>query len=302
MYNDDRENITNNAFNIRTNYKAHRNKIKRPKSKPCISRRNNNFNYEQNINDIKNNLKNDIYNNHYYKNKENYSIFWQNDDSSNQIEQQSSKMSKFSNQKFYPNTKRVLDTNFQDAPKNQKHINNDNTPKDDWAEMLYHPSDNSAYPRNEKINNSKTFQSHVFPNPNEPIEKIRHYRQTKFSDRLHKTQITTLPGCIKRGKYDIKDDQNFSMRNSESYLYKMEHDFSSNVHFGPLSKEEQQIENYFPTEQRYQGSYQRWNRDNDIFNFKKYSNKQEEEEKVNNYHGKKLFKNNKTFQSQIKLI
>ena len=214
----------------------------------------------------------------------------------------------YSKKSLYPNTKRVIDTNYQDASKIQKHINNDYTPKDDWAKMLCHPSNNSLYSK-KRISNSKTFQSNVFPNENDPVDKVRHNKETEFSDRLHKTQITTLPGCVKRGKYDIKDDKNFNVRNSESYLYKMERDFSSNVHFRPLTKEEEEIENHFPIEQRYQGSYQRGVKDNDIFNLK--MNKGNNYEYVNNYgygynddeeinnKGKRMFKNNNTFKSQI---
>ena len=84
------------------------------------------------------------------------------------------------------------------------------------------------------------------------------------------------------------------MKNTESYLYKVEHDYNSNVLFGPLSKEEEKVENYFPVEQRYHGSYQRGVKDNDIFNLK-----DEEEEENNFIPGKKLFKDNKTFKSQI---
>ncbi len=152
---------------------------------------------------------------------------------------------------------------------------------------------------------------------------------------MYKTQITTLPGCVKRGKYDIKDDKKFNFKNSESYIYKMEHDFNSNVHFGPLTKEEEE-KNKFPIEQRYRGSYQRGVKDNDIFNLKMnkenkynyslyifyknfsyifrieierniisygndYSNENIDEERIN-YKGKKMFRNNNTFKSQIEFM
>ena len=72
-----------------------------------------------------------------------------------------------------------------------------------------------------KVINSKTFQSNIFQR-NEGVSDItRHSKKTKYSDRLHKTQITTLPGCVKRGKNYIKNDKYFMMRNSESYLYKV---------------------------------------------------------------------------------
>ena len=302
---------TNNS--IRTNYNNYKRKIKRVNSKPNISRTKEFFNNEiikNNKNNESNNEINYYYTNQNYNNKypvnQNHSLCYPTEETSSSSYQQNSEISKKS---LYPNTKRVIDINYQEAPKIQKHINNDNTPKDDWSEMLCHPSNNSLYSKNKRISNSKTFQSNVFPNENEPIEKIRHNRETKFSDRLHKTQITTLPGCVKMGKYDIKDDKNFNVRNTESYLYKMEHDFSSNVHFGPLTKEEEEIENRFPIEQRYQGSYQRGVRDNDIFNVKQKMNKYDygndydnaEEEKFN-YKGKKMFRNNNTFKSQLEFV
>ena len=130
-----------------------------------------------------------------------------------------------------------------------------------------------------------------------PSEKIRHTKETKFSDRLHKTQITTLPGCIKRGKNDIKDDKYFGMRNTESYLYKVEHDFNSNVPFGAFNKEEEKVEMNFPVEQRYHGSYQRGVKDNDIFNINDTEIKQN-----SIIHGKKFFKNISAFKSQIVFV
>ena len=315
MKNDDGSYISSNAnYSIRTNYNNYKKKIKRVNSKPNISRTKEFFNneiYKNNQNSQNNNEINYYFTNpnnkedynYYANNKQNKSLFYPSEETLSSF-QQKSEISK----KFYPNTKRVIDVNFQEAPKIQKHINNDSTPKDDWSEMLYHPSNNSLYSQNKRISNSKTYQSNIFPNENDPVEKIRHNKETKFSDRLHKTQITTLPGCVKRGKYDIKDDKNFNVRNTESYLYKMEHDYSSNVHFGPLTKEEEEIENRFPIEQRYQGSYQKGVKDNDIFNTGKnrgnkydYGNYYENEERVN-CKGKKMFRNNNTFKSQIEFV
>ena len=304
---------TNTNNSIRTNYNNYKRRIKRVNSKPNISRTAEFFNNEMAKNNNKNPNNVDInyyFTNQTYNNKKNYNknnaVFYPTEEtsSSNQIN------SEIFKKNLYPNTKRVLDINYQDAPKIQKHINNDNTPKDDWSEMLCQPSNNSLYSKNKRISNSKTFQSNVFPNENDPIEKIRHNKETKYSDRLHKTQITTLPGCVKRGKYDIKDDKKFNVKNTESYLYKMEHDFTSKVHFGPLTKEEEEIENHFPIEQRYQGSYQRGVKDNDIFNvgltngYKyNYGNDYDDEngDRIA-YKGKKKFRNNNTFKSQIEFV
>ena len=276
---------------IRTNYNInYKQRIKRAKSKPNISSAKYIFNAEINndksekfINDIRNKTQN--YNN-IYSNKEESEF-----NPSEEIYSSIYNGNKNENE----NTKRVINSNYQDPPRYKKQLNNYNTPKDEWNEMLYHPTENRdlAY----RIVNSKTFESNIFPIDETPIDKMRHTKETKYSDRLHKTQITTLPGCIKRGKYDIKDDKYFGIKNTESYMYKVEYDYNSNVHFGPLSKEEKKIDMNFPVKQRYQGSYHRGVKDNDIFNLNN------EEEKQNNYiPGKKLFKNYNSFKSQIVFV
>lgn len=276
---------------IRTNYNInYKQRIKRAKSKPNISSAKYIFNAEINndksekfINDIRNKTQN--YNN-IYSNKEESEF-----NPSEEIYSSIYNGNKNENE----NTKRVINSNYQDPPRYKKQLNNYNTPKDEWNEMLYHPTENRdlAY----RIVNSKTFESNIFPIDETPIDKMRHTKETKYSDRLHKTQITTLPGCIKRGKYDIKDDKYFGIKNTESYMYKVEYDYNSNVHFGPLSKEEKKIDMNFPVKQRYQGSYHRGVKDNDIFNLNNG------EEKQNNYiPGKKLFKNYNSFKSQIVFV
>ena len=287
--------------NIRTNYCNHyKQKIRRAKSKPSIRRTKECINY----NDKNDQLVNDIIydenraQNYYDKNYKDQSI-----NNKNQPEEAYSSYVNKDPNEYYSynqrkndseNTKRVINSNYQEKPKYKKQLNNYNTPKDDWSEMLYHPTENKDL--SNKIINSKTFESNIFPVDNTPINKIRHSKETKYSDRLHKTQITTLPGCIKQGKFDIKDDKYFLNKNNASYLYKVEHDFNSNVHFGPLTKKEEKVAMFFPVKQRYQGSYQRGVKDNDIFNL----NLNSEEEKQNSYvPGKKLFKNNNSFKSQI---
>jgi hypothetical protein len=280
---------------IRTNYCEHyKQRIKRAKSKPNIRRTKEFINYkdknEQLINDIiydENRAQN--FNNKNYKDQSIYN------NPSEEAYISSNRYSEYSyntRKNEYENTKRVINSNYQEIPKYKRQLNNYNRPKDDWAEMLHHPTENKDLAN--RIINSKTFESNIFPIDDTPIDKVRHSKETKYSDRLHKTQITTLPGCVKRGKFDIKDDKYFGKKNNESYLYKVEHDFNSNVHFGPLSQKEEKVEMYFPVKQRYQGSYQRGVKDNDIFNLNN------EEEKQNSFiPGKKLFKNNNSFKSQI---
>ena len=277
---------------VKTNYKK---RIRRANSKPNISRTkyliNNPVNDNQNEKSINNIIYNEnkaqnFNNDYYYKDYSTYnssecsSIFRDNGYSFNL------------KRKEFNNTKRVIDSNYQEPMPFKKQLNNYNNPKEEWAEMLYHPTKNKNLAK--KVINSKTYQSNIFPKNDIPSDRVRHSKETKYSDRLHKTQITTLPGCVKRGKYDIKDDKYFGMRNTESYLFKVEHDYNSNVHFGPLNKEEEKVEMNFPVGQRYQGSYQRGVKDNDIFNL---SNQEGEQNMI--IPGKKLFKNKNAFRSQI---
>ena len=273
---------------IRTKYNIqYKKRIRRVNSKPNISRT------KILINDLtSNNEDNNQINNNYYKKQFPFI-------NNNPPEENSSFINKENSHNIlkndYYNTKRVIDSNYQEPTKYKKQLNNYNTPKDEWSEMLYHPNENKNL--SNKIINSKTYESNIFPSADINFDKIRHIKETKYSDRLHKTQITTLPGCIKRGKYDIKDDKYFGIKNTESYLYKVEHDFNSNVHLG-LYKEKENFENNFPVEQRYQGSYHKGVKDNDIFNLNN------EEEKQNGIvtTGKKYYKNNNAFKSQIVFV
>lgn len=226
-------------------------------------------------------------NNNNEKEHENNFYFGEN---SQNIQQQYAP-TKYNNQKFYPNTKRVLDANYQDEetlPKNK----NSYIPTDSWNQFLSKTSgEESICSKNKKISNSKTFQSSIFQNEY-PQEQIRELKPTKYSDHIQKTQITTLPGGVKRGKYDIKDDVNFRQNNTESHLYKMKHDFNSNINFENKGGEYDNVNNY-PVQQRFCGSYQRGVKDNDIFNLRGNYND------GNNNNHKKFFKNNNTFESQI---
>ena len=291
--------IINKDKSIKTNYNINRKqRIRRANSKPNISKRQNLINHEFNVNEKeqsfnainKGNQEQKYNKNNLYKEYSTYnpfedthpSLFREGEYSIN------SKINK------YLNTKRVIDCNYQEPPTYKKQLSNYNTPKDDWAEMLYHPTKNQNLANN--VKNSKTFQSNIFPNKEIPFFKLRHIKESKYSDQLHKTQITTLPGCVKRGKNDIKDDNYFGMKNTESYLYKVEHDFNSNVYFGPNTKEEEKVSMNYPVEQRYHGSYKRGVKDNDIFNLNK------EGKPENIIPGKKMFKNKNAFRSQIIFI
>jgi len=292
-----KENYKNKFSNIeksiKTNYKQ---RIKRNNSKPNISRTKYFINNNQ-INENEKFMNNNILNNENYDHNYNKDYYYKEYSTYNPSNNCSFLRGNLYNlkNKFCNNTKRVIDSNYQEAKPYKRQLNNYYNPKDEWTEMLYHPTKNKNL--SNKVINSKTYQSNIFPKDDLPSEKIRHTKETKYSDRLHKTQITTLPGCIKRGKNDIKDDKYFGMRNTESYLYKVEHDFNSNVPFGPFNKEEEKVEMNFPVEQRYHGSYQRGVKDNDIFNINDTEIKQN-----SIIHGKKFFKNISAFKSQIVFV
>ena len=98
----------------------------------------------------------------------------------------------------------------------------------------------------------------------------KHFKESNNYDYTTKTQITTLPGGIKRNKYEIKDDMYFRKPYNESRLFKMVHDYNSNINYekdyDPITQGYNV--NCFPTRQRYYGSYKRGVNDHDIFNIK----------------------------------
>ena len=57
--------------------------------------------------------------------------------------------------------------------------------------------------------------------------KLFYLRESKFTSYGVTTQITTLPGGIKRDIKDIKDDQKIIKRNNQSYMYKLSRDFNN---------------------------------------------------------------------------
>lgn len=148
-----------------------------------------------------------------------------------------------------------------------------------------------------KVNYIKTNLSSVFPNNNFfPEEEKRITKKSQFSDYNTKTQITTLPGCVKRDKFAIKDDLFFNRKNNQSHLCKMVKDFNSNLTFDQAEPIGQGYNvNTFPVKERYYGSYKKGVVENDLFNRKKIISPPEQ------FSHKKLYANIK-FMSQIKLV
>ena len=139
-----------------------------------------------------------------------------------------------------------------------------------WNDMLARTSKEG---QNKLTSNSRTYHSYMLPvyNYNNLGEK-RHFKESNNYDYNITTQITTLPGGIKRNKYEIKDDYIFPKPFNYSRLYKQVYDFNSNINYednyDPITQGYNV--NSFPTKQRYYGSYKKGVLDHDIFLTKFY--------------------------------
>jgi len=189
---------------------------------------------------------------------------------------------KFSNLKFLKYTK----------PKLYKSKSTIGT--DTWGALL---SRTSSEGLNKPVHNSQTYKSSIFPNGNiykdDPEKRL--LKRTYLSDYNNKTQITSLPGGVKRNEYEIKDNMNLRKKNNYSFYYKMLHDYDLNVNYdSPTPILQGYNVNKFPVRERYYGSYQKGVINHDIFNLKK-----KDEIK---FPRKNLFRNNSSFKSQIKFI
>ena len=106
---------------------------------------------------------------------------------------------------------------------------------DTWGALL---SRTSSEGLNKPVHNSHTYKSSIFPNGTiykDGSEK-RMLKRADFSDYNNKTQITSLPGGIKRNKYEIKDNVNFRKKNNYSFYYKLMRDYDLNVNYDTVLK------------------------------------------------------------------
>ena len=146
-------------------------------------------------------------------------------------------------------------------------INNINHIKDSWSNMI---SKTSKEGQN-KVSNNPKYQSNIF---NSYYNKEKnHFKKSNNYEMGTTTQITTLPGGVKRNMYEIKDDMYFKKPFNQSRMYKMIHDYNSDINFednyNPITQGYNV--NEFPNYQRYLGSYRRGIKDHDIFNVNFYN-------------------------------
>ena len=141
-----------------------------------------------------------------------------------------------------------------------------NVNKGNWGEML---SRTSKEGRDQITSNPNNYESDVLARNHYYYDgERRHFKESNNYDYTTKTQITTLPGGVKRNKYEIKDDMYFRKPYNESRLYKMVRDYNCNINYDkdydPITQGYNV--NTFPIYQRFYGSYKRGMKDLDIFN------------------------------------
>ena len=141
--------------------------------------------------------------------------------------------------------------------------------KDSWSNLISKTSKEGQDKVSRNLdNNNNIFNSYPYYN----TEK-NHFKKSNNYEMGTTTQITTLPGGVKRNMYEINDDMYFKKPFNESRMYKMVHDFNADINYkdnyNPITQGYNV--NVFPKYQRYYGSYRKYVKDNDIFNTNFYN-------------------------------
>ena len=141
--------------------------------------------------------------------------------------------------------------------------------KDSWSNLISKTSkEGQNKPPRNSDNNTNIFNSNSYYN-----KEKNHFKKSNNYEMGTTTQITTLPGGVKRNMYEINDDMYFKKPFNESRMYKMIHDFNADLNYkdnyNPITQGYNV--NEFPRYQRYLGSYRRDVQDHDIFNTNFYN-------------------------------
>ena len=147
--------------------------------------------------------------------------------------------------------------------------NKQNHVKDSWSNLISKTSkEGQNKPPRNSDNNTNIFNSNSYYN-----KEKNHFKKSNNYEMGTTTQITTLPGGVKRNMYEINDDMYFKKPFNESRMYKMIHDFNADLNYkdnyNPITQGYNV--NEFPRYQRYLGSYRRDVQDHDIFNTNFYN-------------------------------
>ena len=206
-----------------------------------------------------------------------------------------------------PDSKRVFDTSLQEKP-HYYYVKNikSNRPNDTWGAMMSRTSaEDTIIGSNQRIANNKTYQSSVFPQPEEKDEIKRISRPTQYSNHSTTSQIVALPGCVKRDYNQIKDDYKRFNINNMGHVFKLQKDFNADLvlkeelpYNGYYYKNQESLDdmnnNYIVNSQRFGGVAKKLLETNTIFN----PNAKPEIEKPR---GRKNFYGQKNLQSQLQL-
>ena len=141
--------------------------------------------------------------------------------------------------------------------------------KDSWSNLISKTSkEGQNKPPRNSDNNTNIFNSNSYYN-----KEKNHFKKSNNYEMGTTTQITTLPGGVKRNMYEINDDMYLKKPFNESRMYKMIHDFNADLNYkdnyNPITQGYNV--NEFPRYQRYLGSYRRDVQDHDIFNTNFYN-------------------------------
>lgn len=260
-----------------------------------------NFNYQSNESGPKSNYSTNrsIKTRYYFRKSDSEKDIKNNEKEINQNDKM-----EINNRYNLPDTNRVFNPNLQEEPKYFKIKNiKSHRMNDNWNSMISRTSnEESICGSNQRISKSKTYQSKIFPNENEKFEPKRISKESQFSNHLTQTQIVNLPGGIKRGVYDIKDDKFFDNKRNIGHIYKLNKDFNADIILKENLKDSynndvypnQKVinQNPYPVQQRFRGSYKK-NNESGIFDM----NRKEDYIKP----GKRMFHNLPFMKSQFEI-
>ena len=192
----------------------------------------------------------------------------------------------------FPPSKRVFDPSLQD-PIKQRH---NNKPVETWSTMMSRTAnEESICGTQQRISHSNNFKSEIFtPYLNtEPQKRIS--KPTEHTNYSTTSQIVGLPGCVKRGMYDIKDDKKFNVKNNIGHMYKMQRDYNCHLSYDMPNSKTIPNCSEFPIKQRFGNSYRKGGDTKaNIFNIDCDNSKE-----IRNKGKKTFYNTHKDFLSQI---
>ena len=209
--------------------------------------------------------QNETYTTSHFNNEHNYPYPY-NTESTSQYNATQFTRHKATNPFPQPDSRRIFDPSLQDDETDTNNNKHQYTlPIDTWNSFMSKTSnEESICGTKQRISKSKNFQSNIFSplnNSTTPYNDPNQRRLIKGTDNSQystTTQIVGLPGGVKRGQYDIKDDKKFYNKQNIGYLYKMQREY--NDAFTSEVNKDDQVDKEFPTDQRSGSTFHNKNR------------------------------------------